>query len=332
VRAWQVREPRPADQNPLELVDKDAPRPGPGELLVKVTTCGVCRTDLHIAEGDLPVHRPHVVPGHEAVGTVEEAGKDCTRFGPGDRVGIAWLRHTCGKCAFCIRGKENLCVAPRFTGWDEDGGYAEFAVVDEDYAYEIPEGFDDVHAAPLLCAGIIGYRALKRARLPEGGALGIYGFGGSAHIAAQVALWQGSRVHVMTRSEKARRHALELGVHSAAGTFDPPLEPLDSAIVFAPAGEIVPAALQSLTWGGRCAVAGIHLSDIPSLKYQDQLFHEKELVSVTANTREDGREFLDIASRIPVQVTTTTFAFERADEALKALAGDRVNGAAILAL
>jgi propanol-preferring alcohol dehydrogenase len=290
----------------------------------------VCRTDLHVAEGDLAVHRPHVVPGHEIVGVVDGLGEGSTRFGLGDRIGIAWLRHTCGVCRFCTRGDENLCVAPRFTGWDDDGGYAEFAVVDERYAYAIPDVFDDEHAAPLLCAGIIGYRALRRSSLPRGGRLGIYGFGGSAHLAAQVAMHEGARVHVMTRSPAAQQLALELGVDSAGDTYAAPPEPLDAAIVFAPVGDIVPAALSALDKGGVVAIAGIHLSDVPPLNYQRHLFQERELRSVTANTRDDGEAFLAIAARIPIEVTVQPYPLADADRALADLAHDRVNGAAVL--
>lgn len=262
MRAWVVETPGPVDGHPLRLVEQEAPTPGPGEVRVAVSVCGVCRTDLHLAEGDLPPHAPATVPGHEVVGVVDALGPGATRFALGERIGIAWLRHTCGVCRFCARGDENLCLAPRFTGWDADGGYAEHAVVDERFAYRLPERFGDEEVAPLLCAGIIGYRALKRADLPDGGRLGIYGFGGSAHLAAQVALAQGATVHVLTRSADARRLALELGAASAAGTYDPPPEPLDAAIVFAPVGDIVPAALEALDRGGTCAIAGIHLSGV----------------------------------------------------------------------
>ena len=221
--------------------------------------CGVCRTDLHLAEGDLAPKRRGVVPGHEVVGVVDALGPGTSRFAPGERVGVAWLRHTCGVCRFCRRGDENLCVAPRFTGWDDDGGYAEYVVVEEDYAYRLPPSFDDEHVAPLLCAGIIGYRALRRALLPPGGRLGIYGFGGSAHITAQVALHEGATVHVLTRGAEARRLALELGCASAGEADDAPPEPLDAAILFAPAGELVKTALRALDRGGTLAIAGIHL-------------------------------------------------------------------------
>jgi len=247
-------------------------------------------------------------------------------------VGIAWLRHTCGVCRFCRSGAENLCLEPRFTGWDEDGGYAEFAVVEAQFAYRLPDGFDDEHAAPLLCAGIVGYRALRRAALPPGGRLGIYGFGASAHLAAQVALAEGAIVHVLTRSEGARRLALELGAASAGAAADAPPEPLDAAIVFAPAGGLVPPALAALDRGGTLAIAGIHLSDVPALRYQDHLFQERQLRSVTANTRRDGEEFLTLAARMGVRVTTTPYPLMQADAALRDLAHDAVLGAAVLVL
>jgi propanol-preferring alcohol dehydrogenase len=271
-----------------------------------------------------------VVPGHEIVGTVDQIGPGVARFSLGDRVGIAWLRWTCGSCRFCRRGAENLCLSPLFTGWDTDGGFAQYAVVHEEYAYPIPPVFGDEEAAPLLCAGIIGYRALRRASLPGQGRLGIYGFGASAHLAAQVAIHQGHRVHVMTRSAAARDLALGLGATSVAGTYDQPPEPLDSAILFAPAGELVPPALSALDRGGTLVIAGIHLSSIPALSYSDHLFEERQVRSVAANTREDGREFLEVAAGIPLMVETTLYPLDRADAALNDLAHDRVTGAAVL--
>ena len=329
MRAWQVVSPAPIGDHPLELVDLPAPDPGAGEIRVRVTVCGVCRTDLHIAEGDLAPHREGVVPGHEIVGVVDELGTGASRFAIGDRVGIAWLRSTCGECQRCRRGEENLCASPKFTGWDADGGYADFAVVDENYAYRIPDAFGDEEAAPLLCAGIIGYRALRRAELPPGGRLGIYGFGGSAHLAAQVALHEGATVHVLTRSSHAQALALELGCASAGDAYDEPPDKLDAAILFAPAGSLVPVALRALDRGGTLAIAGIHLSDIPSLEYS-WLFEERQIRSVTANTRADGEEFLELASRIPIRPTTTTYPLIAADQALTDLAHNRINGAAVL--
>jgi propanol-preferring alcohol dehydrogenase len=328
--AWAVERPGPIAGGPVVRVERPVPEPGPGEVRVRVRACGVCRTDLHVVEGDLPVHRAGVVPGHEIVGTVDAAGPGATRFALGERIGVPWLRHTDRTCRFCVRGDENLCVRPAFTGWDADGGYAELAVIDERYAYRLPDAFGDMEAAPLLCAGIIGYRALRRAALPPGGRLGIYGFGGSGHLAAQVALHEGATVHVMTRGEEARRLALELGAASAAGATDPPPEPLDAAVLFAPAGELVPVALRALDRGGTLAVAGIHLSDVPALRYEDDLFYERQLRSVTANTRHDGEEFLALAARIPVRVTTTPYPLGAADRALADLAGGRVRGAAVL--
>jgi propanol-preferring alcohol dehydrogenase len=330
VRAWEVTSPAPIDEGPLGLVDRPLPEPGPGQVRVRVSVCGVCRTDLHVTEGDLPVHRPNVVPGHEIVGVVERLGPGTKRFSVGDRIGIAWLASTCGACRFCRRGDENLCTAATFTGWDHDGGYAEAALVDERYAYLLPPGLADELAAPLLCAGIIGYRALRRCDLPPGGRLGLYGFGGSAHLTAQVAIRQGAEVHVMTRSADARRLALELGAASVGEADAPPPVPLDAAILFAPAGELVLPALAALDRGGVLAVAGISLSDIPALVYQDHLFLERELRSVTANTRRDGEEFLQLAQRLGVVATITAYRLEDAALALSDLAHDRVNGAAVL--
>ena len=325
-----VTKPGPVDSRPVAMTERRPPEPGPGEVRVRVSVCGVCRTDLHLVEGDLAPKRPGVVPGHEVVGVVDALGAGSTRFAVGDRIGVAWLRHTCGRCRFCLRGDENLCVAPRFTGWDDDGGYADSAVVEEDYAYRIPGSFDDEHAAPLLCAGIIGYRARRRSLLPAGGRLGFYGFGGSAHITAQVALHEGATVHVLTRGEDARRLALELGCASAGGPDDEPPEPLDSAILFAPAGELVKVALRALDRGGTLAIAGIHLSDVPPLRYADELFEERQLRSVTANTRSDGEALLALAEEIPIRTTTVGYAFDGAADALADLAHGRVTGAAVI--
>ena len=328
--AWVVEQPAPITEGPLRRRHRSWPEPGPGQVRVRVAVCGVCRTDLHVAEGDLPVHRPEVVPGHEIVGRVDALGPGTHRFAVGDRIGIAWLATTCGACRFCRRGDENLCEHATFTGWDHDGGYAEAATVDEAYAYRLPEGLPDEQAAPLLCAGIIGYRALRRTELRPGGRLGLYGFGASAHLTAQIAIRQGAEVHVFTRSAQARRLALELGAASAADTDAPTPVPLDGAIVFAPAGEVVPMALRALDRGGVLAVAGIHLSDVPSLRYQDHLFQERQLRSVTANTRRDGEELLRLAQRLGVRSTVTPYPFAAADRALRDLAEDRVNGVAVL--
>lgn len=330
MQAWVVTEPRPVNQGPVALIERSVPAPGRDEVLVEVRTCGVCRTDLHLAEGDLAPRHPRVTPGHEAVGVVVDRGPDVTRFELGDRVGIAWLRHTCGQCRWCRAGAENLCPDSHYTGWDADGGYAEYATVPAAFAYRIPDAFDDVHAAPLLCAGIIGYRALRRAMLPAGGRLGIYGFGGSAHITAQIAIAQGAEVHVLTRGAAARELALSLGAASAAGPLDPAPVELDAAIIFAPAGELVPVALESLGRSGTLALAGIHMSDIPALDYQRHLFLERSVRSVTSNTRRDGEEFLRLAGRLGVRTEITPYPFTEADTALADLAAGRFRGAAVL--
>jgi propanol-preferring alcohol dehydrogenase len=315
---------------PLALRDLADPIPGPGEILVEVAACGVCRTDLHVIEGDLPPHRLPLVPGHQVVGRVVASGGGATRFRPGDRVGIAWLRETCGTCTSCRTGRENLCDGSRYTGWDADGGYAEAAIVHERFAYPIPSAFSDVDAAPLLCAGIIGYRALRRARVEPGRKLGLYGFGSSAHIVAQIARSRGCDVYVATRDAAHRRLAEELGAVWTGDTHDAPPAPVDSAIVFAPAGEIVPAALRSLDKGGTLALAGVHMSDLPSMSYDACLFHEKTLTSVESNTRADGEELLREAEAIGLRPRVTTFTLTEANEALLALAGDGIRGTAVL--
>jgi propanol-preferring alcohol dehydrogenase len=332
MRAWVVHEIGPAATGPLRLVERPVPEPGPGELLIRVACCGVCRTDLHLAEGDLAPRAPDITPGHEVVGRVVTAGPGAVRFGAGDRVGVAWLAGTDGSCRYCRRGAENLCPRSVFTGWDINGGYAEYVVAADAYVHALPAGFSDAEAAPLLCAGIIGYRALRRAELPPGGALGIWGFGGSAHLTAQIAIAQGAAVHVFTRAQGARELALELGAESAQDSFDPAPEPLDAAIMFAPAGELVPAALGALDRGGTLAVAGIHLTDIPALDYAAQLFQERTLRSVTANTRGDAEEFLRLAQRLRLRVTVTPYPLGQADLALADLAADRVPGAAVLSV
>jgi len=330
MRAWEVAAPAPIAEHPLHLVERAVPEPGPGEVRIRVVVCGVCRTDLHLAEGDLQPHRPGAVPGHEVVGHIDKLGEGSSRFGTGERVGAAWLASTCGVCEFCTSGRENLCVAPRFTGWDIDGGFAEYMVADERYLYRLPASFDDEATAPLLCAGIIGYRALRRAELPPGGSLGLYGFGGSAHLTAQVALAQGATVHVITRSPEDQALARQLGAASVGGSFDQPPEPLDAAVLFAPIGTLVPVALAALGRGGTLAVAGIHLTDIPALNYEHHLFQERTLRSVTANTRADGEEFLATADQIGIRPTTRPYAFEDVDKALYDLAYDRFSGAAVI--
>jgi alcohol dehydrogenase, propanol-preferring len=330
MRAWVVERPGPVTGHPLALVERAIPEPGPGEVRVRVSVCGVCRTDLHLAEGDLPPKHPAVVPGHEVVGRVEALGPGANRFRLEDRIGVAWLGSTDMSCRFCMRGAENLCLSPRFTGWDQDGGYAEYLLVREQYAYALPDAFADEQAAPLLCAGIIGYRALRQAALPHGGRLGIFGFGGSAHLVAQVALAEGAEVHAFTRSAKARELAMSLGVASASVSAEGQRLALDSALLFAPAGSLIPVALEALDRGGTLAVAGIYVDEIPRLDYERALFQEKRLRSVTANTRVDGQELLAIAARTGVQVTSVPYPFEQADKALLDLAQGHFTGAAVL--
>ncbi len=316
----------------MSLLELPSPDPGPGELLVRVRACGVCRTDLHVAEGDLPPRLDRVVPGHEVVGVVEKCGPGCARFAPGARVGIAWLRQTCGGCAYCRRGRENLCPNARFTGYDHDGGYAEMAVVREDFAYPIADSLGDHEAALLLCAGIIGFRAIKRADIRPGSTVGLYGFGGSAHIAIQVLRYWNCRVFVMSRGGRHRELAESLGASWVGSANERPPAPLDSAILFAPAGELVLPALEALDRGGILAVAGIYLSPIPPLDYERHLFYEKELRSVTANTRADGEEFMALAGEIPVRTHTASFGLTEANEALRMLKHDELKGAAVLAV
>ena len=332
MRAWHVDRPGPVGSgHPLVSRETPVPDTGPGELLLRVLACGVCRTDLHVTEGDLPVHHPGVTPGHEVVGVVEAVGSgDVSGFAVGDRAGAAWLRSTDGKCRYCIRGAENLCPSSTYTGWDADGGYAEYMTVPAAYAHRLPAGYSDTELAPLLCAGIIGYRALKRASLPEGGRLGVYGFGGSAHLASQVALAQGATLHVMTRGARARELARSLGASFVGGPADMPPEPLDSAILFAPVGDLVLPALAALDRGGTLSIAGIYLTDIPALSYERHLFQERQVRSVTSNTREDAREFLAFAQSHRLSVTVHQYALDAADRALDDLKAGRFDGAAVL--
>jgi propanol-preferring alcohol dehydrogenase len=331
MQVWAVERPGPIDSGPLRKVPRTVPEPGPGEVLVKVEACGICRTDLHLCEGDLPAKRPGVVPGHQAVGTVVDRAVE-DRFATGDRVGIAWLRGTCGVCEFCRQGSENLCPRSTYSGWDADGGFAEYAVVPQDYAYALPTDRPAVELAPFLCAGIIGYRSLLRANLPPGGRLGIYGFGSSAHLTAQLATAQGAELFVMTRGEGNRALARELGAVFVGETADRPPVPLDSAIVFAPAGDVVPYALEALKPGGTVAVAGIYLSDVPALNYERHLFHERDLRSVTANTRRDGEELFRLLARLPVSAQTTVVPFDAVDRALADVAHGRASGSLVAVL
>src|SRR6478752_2728157 len=330
VQAWVVERCAPIDEQPLRRIERAVPVPGPGQIRVRVSCCGVCRTDLHLAEGDLPPRGPHVTPGHEVVGKVDARGPGADRFSVGDRVGIPWLASPDQSCRYCRRGDENLCAEPTFTGWDVDGGYADSCVADEQFAYRLPEGLSDEQAAPLLCAGIIGYRSLLAAAVPAGGNLGIYGFGGSAHLTAQIALHLGFRVHVLTRGEHNRQLATDLGVDSVGRATDIPPQPLDGAILFAPAGALVPVALRALDSGATLAIAGIWLSKIPALNYDAELFRERRLRSVTANTRLDGEEFLRLSARFGIAATTHAYPMSRAQDALTDLSHGQFGGAAVL--
>lgn len=329
MRACLLKAPAPVETNPLEMADVPAPEPAPGEVLVRVSCCGVCRTDLHVVEGELPPRKSPVIPGHQVIGVVERLGEGVHRFPPGARVGIAWLHHTDGSCEYCRRGAENLCDHPSFTGYSVDGGYAERIVAPEDFVYPIPQSFPDEQAAPLLCAGIIGFRCLRISGIQGGGRLGFYGFGAAAHVAIQVARHWNVETYASTRDERHRRLAMELGARWAGGTFDEPPEKLDAAIVFAPAGEIVPAALRALRKGGTLVLGGIHMSPIPSFDY-DLLYGERVVRSVANNTRADGEDFLRVAAEIPIRTHVQLFALPEANRALNSLKNDAIPGAAVL--
>jgi propanol-preferring alcohol dehydrogenase len=319
----------PIETHPLRSEDLPVPSPGGDELLVRVRACGICRTDLHVVEGDLPPARARIVPGHQVVGVVETASAG-GRFARGERVGIAWLRRTCGRCEYCASGRENLCERAEFTGWHADGGFAEFAVVPAAFAYAIPAVFADVEAAPLLCAGIIGFRALERAAVPPDGRLGLWGFGSSAHVTLQISRARGARVYVFTREPSHRDLAKALGAVWTGDLGDAPPEPLHSAIVFAPIGDLVPLALRRLARGGTLALAGIYMTPTPPLEYARDLFYERQVRSVTANTRADGEALLAEAAGIPVRLTTTTFALSDANRALAALKRGAFSGSGVL--
>jgi len=332
MKAMVLYENKPIEESPLFLKEVSTPQPGQGEIRVKVKTCGICRTDLHVIEGELPIWRSPLIPGHQIVGIVDLIGEGVRRFKPGDRVGIAWLRKTCGECEYCKTGKENLCEDSRFTGYHADGGFAEYAIVNEDFAYSIPEVFGDEEATPLLCAGIIGYRALKRSQIPNGGRLGIYGFGSSAHIIIQIALHRGCEVYVCSRGERHQKLAQDMGATWVGEAQDEVPVKLDSAIIFAPVGELVPLALHSLKKGGTLALAGIYMTPIPKMDYTESLFYERNVHSVTANTREDGKELLEEAALIPIKPKTQKFPLEEANLALQMLKHDEISGSGVLVL
>jgi alcohol dehydrogenase, propanol-preferring len=329
MKACVLRTPAKIQDNPLQYSDVPEPKPGEGQILVRVSVCGVCRTDLHVIEGELPPKKSPVIPGHQVVGTVQENGPGASRFPKGARVGVAWLHQADGTCPYCRRGEENLCDAPLFTGYTADGGYAEWIVAPEAFVYPIPAGLTDEHAAPLLCAGIIGYRCLRLAEVKRGARLGFYGFGAAAHLAIQVANYWGVEVYVATRDDVHQKLAMDLGAKWAGGTLAAPPVELDAAIVFAPAGEIVPAALKALRKGGRLILGGIHMSDIPSFPY-DLLYQERMIRSVANNTRQDGEEFLRLAAEIPIRTHVQLFPLREANRALNTLKSDGIAGAAVL--
>lgn len=332
MKAMRLHEIAPIDSSPLRFVETDTPQPAAGEVRLRVRCCAICRTDLHVIEGDLPRARLPVIPGHQVVGTVDSLGEGCRQLKVGERVGVAWLRSTCGQCRFCRSGRENLCEQSRFTGYHADGGYAEYAVVPEAFAYRIPEVFGDAEATPLLCAGIIGYRALRRSQLAAHQRLGIYGFGSSAHIVIQLALHRGCEVYVVTRGEKHRELARSMGAAWVGEDAHGMPQKVDSAIIFAPAGELVPVALAHLDKGGTLALAGIYMSEIPPLDYEKSLFYERNVHSVTANTREDGRSLLTEAAQIPIRPHVNTYPLEEANRALQDLKHDRINGTGVLVM
>jgi propanol-preferring alcohol dehydrogenase len=332
MKACLLRSAAPAETKPLELAEVGTPRPKANELLIKVRACGVCRTDLHVVEGELPARLSPVIPGHQVVGVVHDLGPSVEGFEKGQRVGVAWLNEACGRCRFCTSGRENLCEFAEFTGWTRNGGYAEYIASPSNFVYTLPAGFDDIQAAPLLCAGIIGFRALKLTGLRKwsGARLGLYGFGAAGHVCLQIARTRGATVYVATRDrEKHQALAGELGAVWVGDTFDAPPEKLDAAIIFAPAGEIVPAALAALDKGGTLVLGGIHMSPIPQLDY-GLVYGERAIRSVANNTRADGREFLAEAAAIPIMTSVRSFPLDQANEALIALKNDAIKGAAVI--
>lgn len=332
MRAMLLRQAAPVEQNPLEPADVPIPEPGPREIRVKVCVCGVCHTDLHTVVGELEPERMPIIPGHQVVGIVDKLGEEAGRFNIGDRVGMAWLFKTCGVCSFCVRDQENLCSSAEFTGYNAHGGYAEYTLVHEDFAYAIPEVFSHEEAAPLLCAGIIGYRSLVLSNVQPGDRLGLYGFGAAAHIVIQIAKHRGMEVFVFSRGENHLKLAEELGASWTGHTGDEPPARMNGSIIFAPAGPIVPEALRWLEKGGTLALGGIYMSPIPTLDYQEHLYDEKILRSVTASTREDGEALLKAAAEIPIRTRTQSFPLEQANEALNLLKQGKINGEAVLVI
>lgn len=330
MRVMRLHEQGPVENAPLQAEELEMPEPGPGQIRVKVGACGLCHTDLHTVEGDLELHRSPVVPGHQVAGTVESVGEGVTRFAVGDRVGVAWLHQACGSCRYCLRGNENLCENALFTGWDVDGGYAEMMLVGADWAYRLPEGLTDVEATPLLCGGIIGYRAFRLTGAGSGSRLGLFGFGNSAHITIQVARHLGCEVYVFTRSPDHGKHAEELGAAWVGEAGDTPPCPLDAAIMFAPAGPLVLPALECLDSGGTLTLAGIYMTPIPEMDYSRHLYREKVVRSVANSTRRDGEELLQLAAEIGITTTTTSYPLEDVNRALLDMKNSAINGDAVL--
>ena len=336
MKAWILDRPATVTQHPLDLTETPRPDPAEDEVLVRVYACGICRTDLHVVEGELPVRRSPLIPGHQIVGRVDALGSSVEGFDIGDRIGVAWLNRTCGRCEFCVAGRENLCEQAMFTGWTVDGGYAQYAVAPSRFTYHLPESFDDIQAAPLLCAGIIGYRCLRLTQLSinewKGAKLGLYGFGAAGHVCIQLARARGADVYVCTRDrERHQALARELGATWVGDAMDEPPVKLDASIIFAPAGELVPIALKASRKGGTVVLGGIHMSSIPSFDYS-LIYGERTVRSVANNTREDGREFLKEAADIPVRTHTQTFPFDQANQALIALKNDSIRGAGVLVM
>jgi len=329
VKAHRLKHRGTVETSPLSIEEIDRPLPGPGQLLLRVRTCGICHTDLHIVEGDLPLPKIPLTPGHQIVGIVEQCGKDVTSFRPGDRAGVPWLYETCGRCRFCLSGRENLCDTGRFTGYHVDGGFAEFVLVGQSFAYRIPDGYSDLHAAPLLCAGVIGFRALRLSDISPGGRLGLFGFGASAHIAMQIALHQGCEVSVFTRSKNHQEAAESLGAAWVGTAEMAPPHGIEAAVIFAPAGHLVLSALRVLEKGGTIALAGIHMSPIPAMEY-NLLYEERTIRSVANSTRKDVQDLLNFASEASVRTDVEAFPFEDVNKALQMLKNSAINASAAI--
>ncbi len=332
MKAMSFYAPAPVERRPLQLTDLPTPDPGPDQVLVRVSACGVCRTDLHVIEGELPSHKSPLVPGHQVVGTVEKLGRGVEGFAIGARVGVPWVHRTCGRCPLCLRGRENLCDAALFNGYDVNGGYAEYVLSHRSFTFPLPDAFPDLQAAPLLCAGVIGYRALCLADVPPGGRLGLYGFGGSAHVVIQIAVHRGLEIYVFSRSEEHGALARDLGASWVGSAKQGPPHKLDASIIFAPVGELIPLALEHLVKGGVLSLAGIYMTPVPVLDYTRHLYDEKVMRSAANSTRQDVRELLELAARVPVLTRVQPHPLEAANDALIDLKQGRINGAVALTL